>query len=109
MQESKSSAVLVHPRHHVTSESGTCLQVLLKPYAIWGSPDNPALAKAPTANPPPQYVYGALDFQILVRFKSCLCHCTCISPVHTCPLHHTLDLPACLLHLVAECHHDQHL
>ena len=39
--------------------------MLLKPYPIWGSPDNPSLAKAPTANPPPQYVYGALDFQLL--------------------------------------------
>ena len=41
--------------------------MLIKPYPIWGSPANPKLAKekAPTANPPPAVVYGAIGYELL--------------------------------------------
>ena len=38
--------------------------MLFKPYPIWGSPANPPLDRAPTANPPPQFVYGALNYEL---------------------------------------------
>ena len=90
----------VVPHKHLP---GKAAQVLLKPYPIWGSPDNPSLAKAPTANPPPQYVYGALDFQLLntgtsdipvpfnisirnANYSQILQACTCLSLQMFCPV-----------------------